>query len=203
MLVLQKKSGFSLTELLVGVLLLGVIASFTIPKVLTNQKNQQRNSFTKEAMVTLTDMMAVYKGALKTSTGMEQLRQGLNAHRTTEAKFIEGNANLLNCSMPQFACLQLPNGTAMGYTLPSRFGGTKPNNAILIYFDPDGLSNSHVGIGPYDGVNLYLYTDGIVRVGGTNSLRPNTRICLNNGQCITANNTMPYDTKPKWLKLDF
>src|SRR5690349_7432884 len=55
------ESGFTLAELLISLAILGVIATFTIPKILQAQQNQQYNAVAKEAAGTITQAYQAYK----------------------------------------------------------------------------------------------------------------------------------------------
>ena len=54
------KRGFTLSELLIALSVLGVIATFTIPKILDSGSNAQRNAILKEAHAALE--LASYEG---------------------------------------------------------------------------------------------------------------------------------------------
>lgn len=56
----MRQNGFSLAELLLALLILGQIATFTIPKVLTAQQNAQREAVFKETYATLAELL--YRG---------------------------------------------------------------------------------------------------------------------------------------------
>lgn len=49
---LKLNRGFTLAELLIALAILGVIAAFSIPKVLSAQQNQTYNAIAKEAAAT-------------------------------------------------------------------------------------------------------------------------------------------------------
>lgn len=59
---MPQKSGFSLAELLVALLILGQISVFTIPKVLQAQQNAEMKSILKETVAMLSQV--AYHGAL-------------------------------------------------------------------------------------------------------------------------------------------
>ena len=54
----SRKSGFSIAELLISVMILGEIATFTIPKILIAQQNQRKIAVFKESLATIS--VAVY-----------------------------------------------------------------------------------------------------------------------------------------------
>src|SRR5688572_23853183 len=55
------KFGFTLAELLICLAILGVIAVFTIPKVLQSQQDGKYKSIAKETMGTITQAYSIYK----------------------------------------------------------------------------------------------------------------------------------------------
>ena len=57
------KHGFTLSELLIALGILGVIATFTIPKILNSQANSQKTAVFKEAIATVVDIN--YSGSLQ------------------------------------------------------------------------------------------------------------------------------------------
>ena len=57
----MRRPGFTLAELLIALLILGVIATFTIPKVLQSQESSQQKSVFKETISVVNNM--VYHGA--------------------------------------------------------------------------------------------------------------------------------------------
>lgn len=50
---LEQLAGFTLAELLIALTILGVITTFTIPKILASQQDGQRNAVLKESIATL------------------------------------------------------------------------------------------------------------------------------------------------------
>ena len=74
------KTGFTLAELLIALAILGVIATFTIPKVITAQQNRQANSIAKEAasMIAAAYQQALLSGTWTTNTASSALSQYMN-----------------------------------------------------------------------------------------------------------------------------
>lgn len=63
----QIKMGFTLAELLIALAILGVIATFTIPKVLSNQADAKKKAVYRETLATLSDI--VYQGQITGALG--------------------------------------------------------------------------------------------------------------------------------------
>ncbi len=88
-----QKSGFTLAELLISLAILGVIATFTIPKILTTQQNGQRIAVFKETYATLSQVVyeGYQKGDVSTSTYATHILSNVNALRVcTSNSFTEG-----------------------------------------------------------------------------------------------------------------
>ena len=49
-LILRHFTGFTLAELLIALVILGIMATFTIPKVLQSQTNEKRIAISKETI---------------------------------------------------------------------------------------------------------------------------------------------------------
>lgn len=81
--------GFTLSELLISLAILGVIATFTIPKVLQSQQDQHKKAVFKETIAAVND--ALYTGLL---TG--ELTKGLNGCDSDEYNYAPYIASKLN-----------------------------------------------------------------------------------------------------------
>ncbi len=57
MRILKAKFGFTLAELLIALAILGVIVTFTIPKILNSQTNNQKKAVFKETIAALNQLM--------------------------------------------------------------------------------------------------------------------------------------------------
>lgn len=84
---MRRQPGFTLTELLIAVTILGSIATFTIPKILTAQQNAQKLSASKEAAATVAQAWVLYK--LQNSPGDTDLRV-LEPYLNYVAKYTTG-----------------------------------------------------------------------------------------------------------------
>lgn len=75
----RKRFGFTLAELLVSLLILGEIATFTIPKILSSQQEQRKKAVFKETISTLSVFLnnGIFSNTLNNSTSELSMRQAL------------------------------------------------------------------------------------------------------------------------------
>jgi prepilin-type N-terminal cleavage/methylation domain-containing protein len=161
---LKIEPGFTLAELLICLMILGVVATFTIPKVLMAQQGTTWKAEAKEAAAALSEAYTIYR--LRTpptaNTSTSDIAPYLNYVKLTTSGNVDHvtGQTSLDCSLAVPGCLQLHNG---GVLFPggSRFGNTNPTNYIHFHFDPDGrYSNSTSG--PGKAVSILLYYNGRV-----------------------------------------
>jgi prepilin-type N-terminal cleavage/methylation domain-containing protein len=135
--------GFTLAELLIALAILGVIATFTIPKVLTAQQNQQKIAASKEVIAMLSGVYQQYTSAngYSASTSMNAMTPYMNyASVLTTGQMDDTwtNNNVKDCSSG-FTCLKLHNGGTLFFDNGVNFAGTGGSNGIRVYFDPDSV----------------------------------------------------------------
>lgn len=152
--------GFTLAELLVTLLILGEIATFTIPKVITGQQNGQSNSIAKEAAGTISSAFQQYKysGGDVTTMGTTQLTSYFNYLRVDTASTIDdvNTGNSISCS-PTSPCFKLVNGAILHHW-GDNFCNATPT-AIPFEIDPDGVYGGLTS-GPSKSVRFFLYNTG-------------------------------------------
>ncbi len=165
------EQGFTLAELLIALLILGVIATFTIPKILQSQQSGQYNSMAKETIAMISGAYQAYKlnNIVSANTAQSDLTQYMNYVKVDSTSDIDDNpndANGLACAGQ--GCLRLHTGGVLWYPTSNgwgtKFGGTAVTNALYFQFDPDGLNlNTSGADGPGKGLEIWIYSNGMVR----------------------------------------
>jgi prepilin-type N-terminal cleavage/methylation domain-containing protein len=196
----NNKLGFTLAELLVALGILGVIATFTIPKVLQANQNSQYNAAAKEAASIISQAYQAYQtqNAVSANLRFNDMTQFINYIKfdNSAALVVDGKQTLssvaCNLNSGNGGCLVLANGGVLVYN-GTTFGAPTSLNALEIGFDPNG-AYSNTSNGPDKAVGFFLYYDGRITTRGTTL--PNTQA---NGSTISTPNTI-YD--PPWFHWD-
>lgn len=189
--ILKNATGFTLAELLISLAILGVIATFTIPKILSAQQDSKNKALTKEAAATISAAYQAYRlsSSISASVGIKDLTPFMNYVS------IEASANIDNVqgqgtdSCSSQTCLKLHNGAILSYMNAYTFGGTSSTNAVWFHIDPDGRVTDGTTNGPGKSVPVFLYTTGRITdegnllVGTTDS---------NDAYTANANNVPPW-----------
>ncbi len=157
--------GFTLAELLISLAILGVIATFTIPKILNAQQNSQSMAAAKEAMATISSAFQQLQssGQVTGNTKATDLTPYLNyvSVRTTGSIDAHpnwagtggGGFNTCNALNP---CYLLHNGG----TLQLSNSNFTVNGYIVFIFDPDNIALGGTADGPSKSVQFYLNSSG-------------------------------------------
>lgn len=150
----KHRFGFTLAELLIALSILGVIATFTIPKILASQQTQQYNAVAKEnigAMISAYQQLKT-NGLLSTSTTYGAFTPYLNyvAADTSGIWSMDSVPTMgtITCNASNYACLKMHNGSMIGYRVDVSFGGSNTTNAIHFVIDPDGRVTDGTTNGP-------------------------------------------------------
>ena len=154
--------GFTLAELLIALLVLGEIATFTIPKIITAQANGRYNASAKEVagMLATAHQLAFKNGILSSSTTPGALSQYMNYVSVDTSSDIDGmyGSTTSTCSAST-VCLTLHNGGKL-FLYNDYFNGTNTTNVIMFQFDPDGINTDGTTNGPGKSVKFVLYYNG-------------------------------------------
>jgi type II secretory pathway pseudopilin PulG len=134
----KRATGFTLAELLICILILGEIATFTIPKLIVSQQNKTYNSQAKEAIAMISGAFQAAKltGAIDGTGTLSTLTPYFNyvkVDTTTVFDDVPGYTTM-TCSGSN-KCYRLHGGGLL-YDRCG-FGGTGTTSAMLFHFDPD------------------------------------------------------------------
>jgi type II secretory pathway pseudopilin PulG len=151
--------------------ILGVIATFTIPKVLQAQQDESSNARAKEAASMIIGAMqqAQLAGVITSASKPLDLTPYMNyvSMDTAGVNSIDAHVGLgsMGCNTLS-PCLRLHNGGTLGL-LPYTFNGSTTTNCIQIYFDPDNTYSGSASDGPSKSVSFHIYMDGSLRTRAT------------------------------------
>jgi prepilin-type N-terminal cleavage/methylation domain-containing protein len=174
-LVSKRHFGFTLAELLIALAILGEIATFTIPKILTSQQSAASRAKAKEAAGMIAETYQLYKmnNTVTSSTTPLAIVQYMNYVRletNSQIDFMPGNSSI-NCDSGS-PCVVLHNGGLLYAQNWVSFGGTNATNAVEFVFDPDGVYSGTTADGPSKSVQFILYYNGALTTRA--QVRPNT-----------------------------
>lgn len=151
----MKNNGFTLAELLIAIAILGIIAVFTIPKVLNSSQNEEWNSTAKEVAGAISSAFSTYQleNTVTSNTSPKDLTQYFNYVSIDTSSIIDnipvvGGTRSCSDSKP---CLKMHNGGIVQFN-DTDFSST---GFVRIWFDPDGINS-----GNEDTVNFILYPSG-------------------------------------------
>jgi len=158
-------SGFTMAELLVALAILGVIATFAIPKILNATSNGKLTAITKEAASMLGGAFSVYtlNNTLATTDTGAALTPYMNYTSVDTATTYTGSADTaLQACAAATPCLLLHNGGVLQYDTAQTFNSTTSvTNGIWMNLDPDGT-------GTRGRISLIVFTNGRVTTGSGN-----------------------------------
>jgi prepilin-type N-terminal cleavage/methylation domain-containing protein len=159
----QRLSGFTLAEVLIALAILGEIATFTIPKILSSQQNQRYNAAAKEAIAAISAayQLYIYNGGSITSSmhAKDIIAPYLNyvsidTVTDIDASPTSGSASYSCGTNPDNNCYRLHSGALLRPSNCS-LGGTSSLYAAQFLFDPDGVNT-----GTKHSLTIFLYTNG-------------------------------------------
>jgi prepilin-type N-terminal cleavage/methylation domain-containing protein len=186
---MNKTFGFTLAELLIALAILGVIATFTIPKVLQSQADSKYKAIAKETAAAVSQAYQNYRQNGNTGVlELNDLSPYLNyvSIRTTGLIDDYYGTGTNNCSNTR-RCFILHNGGVVYNS--STMGGTASTSAMWFEVDPDGQSSSTTN-GPGKSIMFWLYYSGRLKTYST--IDPNT---CDSGWCTSAD----ANADPPWF----
>lgn len=161
-----------MAELLIALAILGILATFTIPKVLQSQQDTRFKAIAKETASMISGAYEEHrrKVGLSPSNSSADLTPYLNyaSKDTSPANCTfdwhpNSGETPANCSTYPYAAniLRLHNG-ALLFTDPNGFGGTGTTNVVWFMVDPDGKYT-----GKEDSIWFMLYYNGRITSWGS------------------------------------
>jgi prepilin-type N-terminal cleavage/methylation domain-containing protein len=154
--------GFTLAELLICLLILGEIATFTVPKIIIASSNGNRDSIMKEAAATVSGayQLAWNNGQINGSSRLADLTPYLNYVAIDTSTIIDDGLNFtsLTCSASN-PCYRLHSGALLMDRCS--LGGTGTTSGMVLPVDTDG-SYSGTTTGDGKSVLLILFYNGRV-----------------------------------------
>jgi prepilin-type N-terminal cleavage/methylation domain-containing protein len=166
----MRNSGFTLSELLIALAILGVIATFTIPKVLQSQQDGKYKATVKEALATMAEAYQSYKlkNAVDPATfSAAQLTPYLNYVKIQTTGSLDrryGQSGTLDCAGGA-PCVLLHSGAGLFVDSWFTFGQATNRHYIVFSIDPDGkvtdpATAGSTTNGPGKGMDVILYYNG-------------------------------------------
>ena len=161
-----KSKGFSLSELLICLAILGVIAAFTIPKILGGSQNEKMKAIVKEDISAISAAYDVYllRNVPTASTTNDTLTSYINYLKVDNTTVVDDNpgnttqGDTVTCGSGMHRCLRMANGSILYWYSGNYFSGTSSIHGIVFGVDPDGKAG-----GTYEMVQFLLYYDGSLR----------------------------------------
>ena len=167
-LILRHFTGFTLAELLIALVILGIMATFTIPKVLQSQTNEKRIAISKETIAMVSGAFHAYQqnNTVTPTTSIADLTPYMNYVSLDTSSSIDhtpGNGSIA-CT-PTSPCLRLHSGAAIkSAPTTTTFCVADPASFIWFFYDPDGVYSGSTTT-PGKSVVIDLHYNGRINTG--------------------------------------
>jgi prepilin-type N-terminal cleavage/methylation domain-containing protein len=200
-------AGFTLAEVLIALALLGVVATFSIPKIMQAQTNNHYNAVAKEAMATVRTSFMLLKEQGRLVPGVTKMsdimKESLNATQEVGTQFDHQQNSVitvLSCS-GLTTCYRLATGaiisTATDHYYQPETHDPVDNEAVHFLVDPDGrLTSSGDPLGPGKSLPVVIYPNGLMRT--KDNLLPNSTLYYVNNTTQTFNSAP--QNMPNWFQ---
>lgn len=171
-----RSDGFSLAELLIAFVVIGLLAALTLPKVLSGIPAPERSkAIVKGAVAEVNKAYAEYRmhHTPGTSTNFNHITPYMNFVRwiTTADYAIDREPNSMIGSIScggGYRCLLLSSGALLMYNNACTFASPDTTSAVWFFVDPDGKAKqSAVSDSPTKSTHFKLYFDGRIKSVGT------------------------------------
>lgn len=185
-------AGFTLAELLISLAILGIIVTFTVPKILYVQQNQKYQAIGKETvgMVSGAYQQALATGSVSASTKMADLTQYMNYALLDTSSTIDYVPTQTSKSCSSIVCYRLHNGAILWFWATSpTFTSTANDYALSFFVDPDGQYSNDLQT-PGKSAEYFLYYSG--RISSRAYILTPT-VC--DGGSLSANSSL----EPDWM----
>ncbi len=154
-----------MAELLISLAILGVIATFTIPKIVQNSRNSQNSALAKEVASMMVNAFDQYRknNTITSSTNVfAALTPYLNyvSVDTTSSMDDHALANANYVCGGSLTCLKTHGGGTLFFDQNQRFDVTNPSNSILFFYDPDSRQTGEFTDSPGKSVCFVLQYNG-------------------------------------------
>jgi len=163
----NSNTGFTLAELLIALMILGEIATFTIPKIIIAQQNQTFNARTKEDIASMSAIYQQYitRNGASSSLSLSSLNSYLNYTSLASSGLIDAvpGSTSLDCSA--WKCYRLANGSTLAFDSGQTFGATDSLAVSYFYIDPDSTYSGTTN-GTGKSIAVFLYYGGRVTTWG-------------------------------------
>jgi prepilin-type N-terminal cleavage/methylation domain-containing protein len=156
-------AGFTLAELLIALVILGVIATFTIPKILSSQRDGRYNAAAKETIATISNAYTIHRNQ-KGATGwipLTELTPYINYVSRDTTSIIDQSYSwgTIDCSTE--SCYKLHNGGMLAFWDGDGLDSSDSNYATWLFYDPDATTDGTTN-GPGKSFCFVLYGNGRV-----------------------------------------
>jgi prepilin-type N-terminal cleavage/methylation domain-containing protein len=147
-------SGFTLAELLISLAILGVIGTFTIPKILGANQNKQNVNLLKEAVSALSAVVyqGYISGDIKTQGASNYLAANLNAAKLCVSSGMTSGG----CMPSNYAAEYVANNPGQGSGYPNS-PGLILTSGVWVWWFP---SENGIGIPEPDALGIFLDANG-------------------------------------------